>query len=210
MTPVSTSQNPSVPFDGLRLVLNLFRDQNGSYAVKCCEVIGAGFNNRTTFGTRNHIEDVVDDRLAASILNELEDVGPDHRVISLPNFALELPGLLLAHAHVIVSAATSRGQAILVRFRHVVGSIGKALKLDIGLSETPVRDSERMVSEFLQDLALPLLELLRPISNQPSMAFNEAPAAFEHVAARAKEVEVHIELLRRYSNSLPEATPDQS
>lgn len=190
-----------------RFVLNIVRNAEGAFRVKACEISAPDFTNRSTFGKKNQLEDVLNEDLARSLIARLQDVSDEHQVLSFPEFIVELPGLILAHAHVVAAETRNGVQSILVRFRHFIGALNYAFKATRGLTTSIAEQNERIATDMINDISMPLLNLVRSSAMEISMPMETAKGVIDRLAFRAQEIEFHIELIKRYARSLSLDSP---
>ena len=89
-------------FSDRTMTLNLILKGAGGISLRSCEVIGRGFRHRTSFQQVSAIDDVLVEDLAQAIRECLASLPDGTRVLSLPDFLVELPGLALSGAHVMI------------------------------------------------------------------------------------------------------------
>lgn len=185
--------------DSRRLVLKLEKRRDRTIHVLACEIAGPNFTNRTLFHGESQIATVLNPELAEAVFDKLAEVGPQHQVLSIPGFLLEMPGLTLSCMHIMVSEERDESQKIMVRFQTFLGSLGKVLRAKVGFDTAVVSNQEKIAIQVLSDIALPLLNLCR----LPEMAnISEKEGRVEEIrrllADRADEVAFHVELLKRF------------
>ncbi|MEM6341043.1 MAG: hypothetical protein AAF729_07825 [Pseudomonadota bacterium] len=181
-----------------KLVLKLKRRLNGSLEVLACEVLASSLTNRTVFHRSMDIFDVLNDRLSQAITRQLDDVGEARQIIALPELLVELPGLTLASAHVVVSKLVDGAQNIIFRFMQFLGSLDAALKPQIGVGGNSASYAEKLATDVLGDIALPLLNICQQTSAAKDAGQEDLKRAHDFLAKRAHEIEFQIELVKRF------------
>lgn len=183
---------------GRRLVLKLSRDPAGQVSVLACEVISSSFTNRTVFHGKSGLFDVLVDDLAAAVSRMLQALNGRRQVVSLPEFLLELPDLILSSVHMIVSEAADGAQKILLRFKRAFGHLGGALRARIGFDGPAPAAAEEIATDVLADIATPLLNLCRAPAPNGLREEQRMYQAQQNLADRAEEIAFYAELLKRY------------
>ena len=190
------------------LSLNLGLGNDGEVSVRSCEVLGRGFRNRTSFQDRNDISEVLVEKLALAIRLCLQTLPEGKYVLSLPEFLVELPGLALYGAHLLVMELKNGLQNAIFRFKEFVGSVNSAFHIDIGFHDPLPTQAERLATNVLADICMPLLNICHEFKFSDPAVAAHLPAGFSE---KAREFEFHTELLKRFvSNAgIGHATPAQ-
>ncbi|WP_282128511.1 hypothetical protein [Roseobacter litoralis] len=177
------------------LTLNLTLKTAEEVSVRSCEVIGRNFRNRVSFQETSELGDILVHRLSDAIKSSLKTLSAGAQVLSLPDFLIELPGLALAGAHVMVMEAKDGVRNAIFRFTEFMGTINNAFKLDIGFSEPYATHSEKLAVNILEEICLPILNLCRAfdmLNTTQDRAFAKA------ISDKAIEFEFQTELLKRF------------
>lgn len=177
------------------ITINLILRGDARISVRSCEVLGRGFRNRTSFQNVAELNDVLVAPLANAIRNSISTISDGAQVLSLPEFLVELPGLALSGAHVIIMEATDGARNAILRFKDFIGSINNAFRPDIGFQEPYATHSEKLAANVLADICLPLLNLCREM-DFAEIAGRGVPTA--DLLAKAREFEFQAELLKRF------------
>ena len=177
------------------LTLNLTLKTPQQVTVRSCEVIGRNFRNRVSFQESSHLDDVLVARLTEAIKSSLKTLAGGAQVLSLPDFLVELPGLALAGAHVMVMEAKDGVRNAIFRFTEFMGTINNAFKLDIGFSEPYATHSERLAISVLEEICLPILNLCRAFD---MLNMTQDQMFAKAVSDKAMEFEFQTELLKRF------------
>ena len=177
----------------ITLTLNLRTEDMVS--VRSCEVVGRWFRNRVSFQEHRSIDDVLVFGLAAAIRSCLNRVPESAHVLALPDFLVEIPGLVLSGVHVMEMEAQEGTRSAILRFQEFTGAINNAFCLDIGFQEPCQTQAEKLAVNVLEDICMPILDLCRTLQDKST---NRANEAFGRLADHAHEFEFQIELLKRY------------
>lgn len=195
MTTLPEIQSTRSELSERTLTLNLTLKPADVVSVRSCEVIGRNFRNRVSFQETSELEDILVDRLTDAIKSSLKTLSEGAQVLSLPDFLVELPGLALAGAHVMVMEAKDGMRNAIFRFNDFLGTVNNAFKLDIGFSEPYATHSEKLAVNILEEICLPILNLCRAfdiLNTTQDRAFAKA------ISDKAMEFEFQTELLKRF------------
>ena len=182
-------------FSDRTMTLNLILKGAGGISLRSCEVIGRGFRHRTSFQQVSAIDDVLVEDLAQAIRECLASLQDGTRVLSLPDFLVELPGLALAGAHVMIMEIKDGMRNAIFRFKEFLGSVDNAFRDEMGFHEPFANHAERLAINVLADICLPLLNLSRQLDFAPAGMRVGIP--FE-LRDRVQEFEFQTELLKRF------------
>lgn len=177
------------------VALNLTLKSKEVITLRSCEVLGRGFRNRVSFNEVRTIEDVLVDSLTSAIRSCLQTLPDGKHVLSLPDFLVEIPGLALSGAQVVVMEAKDGIRNAIFRFKHFVGAINNAFSADIGFQNIGSSHSEKLAVNVLAEICLPILNLCRSFE---AFSFGGDPRKSVDFADRAREFEFQTELLKRF------------
>ncbi len=177
------------------LTFNLTLNDDTTVSLRSCEVLGRTFRNRVSFNSTKMIDDVLVARLANAITSCLRTLPDGAHVLSLPEFLVELPGLVLSGVHVMVMEAKGGLRNAILRFKEFMGSVNSAFRHDIGFHEPYSNHSEKLAVNVLAEVCLPILNLCR--SFEELNFGNDRQRALE-ISDRAREFEFQTELLKRF------------
>ncbi len=178
------------------LTLNLILRGGQAISVRSCEILGQNFRNRVSFQGVNEINDVLVTSLALALRKSLASVPDDGpHVLALPEFIVEVPGLMLCGAHVMVMKARNGLRNAIVRFREFMGSVNEAFHHDLGFQGTDPSHTERLAASVFNDICLPMLNLCRDMEFARESGTVKVPA---ELIAKAQEFEFQAELLKRF------------
>ncbi|WP_245897296.1 hypothetical protein [Roseobacter denitrificans] len=168
-------------------------------SVRSCEVIGRNFRNRVSFQESCDLNTILAPRLTDAIRASLKTLSEGAQVLSLPDFLVELPGLVLAGAHVMVMEAKDGARNAIFRFTEFMGTVNNAFKLDVGFSEPYATHSDKLAVNILEEICLPILNLCRAFD---MLNLTQDRAFAKAISDKAMEFEFQTELLKRFiSNS---------
>lgn len=177
------------------LSLNLVVQPHGVVSIRSCEVLGRGFRNRVSFQHLAPIQDIMVGILAQAMDKCLNKLPEGAHVLSLPEFLVELPGLVLSGVHVMVMDAKDGVRNAIFRFKEFMGSINNAFRGDLGFSEAGSSHYEKLAMNVLEDICMPILNLCRSFE---TMNFGQNNLATMELQNRAREFEFQTELLKRF------------
>ena len=112
-----------------------------------------------------------------------------------PEFLVELPGLVLSGAHVMVMEAKDGIRNAILRFKEFMGAVNNAFRTDIGFHEPYSNHSEKLAVNVLAEVCLPLLNLCRRFED---LSFGHDRQRTMEISDRAREFEFQTELLKRF------------
>ncbi|WP_317959791.1 hypothetical protein [Phaeobacter inhibens] len=185
-----------------RFVVNMMAEKGETPYVRSCEVVSSTFRNRTSFVNTMPLEEVFCDSIAEGLNDCVNMLSGETQVISLPSLILEVPGLVLAGAHILTTVNDDGSQSIIIRFRISLGGIGYAFRPDVGFG-AGLEDLTREVSaQVLTDLALPLLNVLSATEAGLVDAESAIGSLSQQLADRVHEIRFQIELVKRYTDGL--------
>ncbi|MFK7882232.1 hypothetical protein [Roseobacter sp.] len=190
------------------LTLNLSLAENNEITLRSCEVLGRGFRNRVSFQERSKIDDILVARLAHSVRKCIATIPDGTHVLAMPEFLVELPGLVLSGVHVLIMKLKGGVRNAIFRIKDFMGALNNAFHQDIGFQEPYSNHAERLATNVLADICLPLLNMCREMEYAQIDTQDHLPSGF---ADRAKEFEFQTELLKRfiYNAGIGHAKPSQ-
>lgn len=177
------------------LTFNLILKDRADIALRSCEVLGLGFRTRTSFHEVSSIDDTLVERLAMAMRKCLATIPDGAHVLSLPEFLLELPGLALSGAHVLIMESRNGARNAIFRFKEFIGAVNFAFRENVAQTETLATHAERLAINVLADICLPILNISREMAfaNQRD---GERPST--EMADKVHEFEFQTELLKRF------------
>lgn len=195
MRPRSNYTARKLNFSSPSLSMNLILDGPDVVWLRSCEVVGNGVRSRISFADNRRMEDVVVHRLVQAIAINLRKLPEGAHVLSLPECLIEVPGLLLAGAHVMVTDVTETVRSVIFRFKEFVGAINRAFQVDVGIEADIPTQTEKLALEVLEDICMPLLNLWHSLD---SMIEPQGRTTGQHLLERAEEFRFRTELLKRF------------
>lgn len=177
------------------LTLNLALREDGTIHLRSCEVLGRGFRNRVSFQDTSDIDKILVAKLAHSIRKSMSSVPDGAHVLSLPEFLVEVPGLVLSGVHILIMEVKDGMRNAIFRFKEFIGALNNAFHPDIGFQEPYSTHAERLAANVLADICLPLLNMCRDMEHAQIDASKRLPQGFSE---RAQEFEFQTELLKRF------------
>lgn len=132
MNVVAMTDSTETGEDQRRFIVNLMAEKGETPYVRSCEVVSSAFRNRTSFVNTMPLEEVFCDSIAEGLNDCVNMLSGETQVISLPSLILEVPGLVLAGAHILTTVNDDGSQSIIIRFRISLGGIGYAFRPDVG------------------------------------------------------------------------------
>ncbi|UWR78012.1 hypothetical protein K4L04_08770 [Phaeobacter inhibens] len=202
MNVVAMTDSTETGEDQRRFIVNLMSEKGETPYVRSCEVVSSAFRNRTSFVNTMRLEEVFCASIAEGLNDCVNMLSGETQVISLPSLILEVPGLVLAGAHILTTVNDDGSQSIIIRFRISLGGIGYAFRPDVGFG-AGLEDLTREVSaQVLTDLALPLLNVLSATEAGLVDAESAIGSLSQQLADRVHEIRFQIELVKRYTDGL--------
>lgn len=191
------------------LTLNLILNGGGQISLRSCEVIGQGFRHRTSFQNVNYIGDVLVERLVRAIEDAVCSIPDAAHVLALPEFLVEVPGLVLSGAHVMIMEIKDGCRNAIFRFKEFMGGVNNAFLEEMGFHEPYSSHAEKLATNVLADICLPLLNLCRHLEFSPIGVTGGIPA---NLSDRVQEFEFQTELLKRFvfNAGMGHARPSQA
>lgn len=177
------------------LTFNLVVQEDQSIVIRSSEMLGQGFRNRISFQGSGDIDKVLAPKLAHALHKCIATIPDGTQVLSLPDFLVELPGLVLSGAHILIMEVKDGVRNTIFRFKEFMGALNNAFQSNIGLQEPYANHAERLATNVLADICLPLLNMCHDLEYAQIDAKNRLPHGFSE---RAREFEFQTELLKRF------------
>lgn len=177
------------------LTLNLILKGGKEISLRSCEVIGRGFRHRTSFQHVTAISDVLVADLVKAIEDAVASIPDAAHVLALPEFLVELPGLALSGAHVMIMEIKDGCRNAIFRFKEFMGGVNNAFLEELGFSEPYASHAEKLATNVLADICLPLLNLCRQLEFTHVGVTGGMPPG---LSDRVQEFEFQTELLKRF------------
>lgn len=181
-----------------RFIVNLWSADGAHPEVRSCEITSPEIRNRTSFSKNVAISDIFVDELARALEDCLSKLSGSTEVLSLPSFALELPGLVLAGAQIMVTKADSGALSFIFRFKLTMGGINRAFKADVGLNENMQDHAARLSADVMADIALPLLDICAAAEFGMITEESRISDRLNLISEQSHEIRFRVELLKRF------------
>ncbi len=188
--------------DADTFVINLHRDASASPVVASVELVLPEVRNRYSFKPRKRLHDVFTADFADSLEAALNRLGADERIVSLPEFVYEIPGLIMSGLRILLTAAEDGSETIMLRIRRYIGTVKSLFRFDpaMAVSSTSVR--ERIAVDVLEDIISPLFDLISlDVPGMEEIIEKHAPAIRKRISElslRQEEIVFLTGLLQRY------------
>lgn len=205
MTARKANFQMSSDLSGRQMFLNLAIQENGRINVRSCEIVGPKFRTRTSFHDLSDIDDILMPQLAETVKDCLKEMPEGSQVVSLPELFVEMPGLVLSSAHVLVMTVNDGVRHAIVRFKEFLGAVNRAFLPQIGFQDSILTYNERLATNILREVCLPILNMCRELEFVDKGAGNFP----KRLAERSNEFEFQTELLKRYIRSTSPADTEE-
>ena len=198
-------------FSAPRFVITMYANQDGDVEVRSCELVGDTFRNRTSFQTRSGLDDVFCETVAEGLRFCLSKLTMGNEVLSLPEFAIEAPGLTLGSARVLVSKPADGIVSIIVRFKFFLGGIDRIFRSSVGFDSAMRYYNEEIATSVLVDITLPILNICNSVEMGDLDDAARIESFVQKLAERTHEMRFQTELLKRFieSKSRMKTMPDR-
>lgn len=179
-----------------RLTINLVIQENGLISVQSCEISGKKFLNRTSFRNAQSLSDVFVDELATTLDECLTAMPEGAHMLSLPDFLIEIPGLTLSGARILVSEIRGGARNVIIRIKEFLGAFVRVLKPNIGFDEALSTNTEKLALSALMDICIPILNFAR----SPELKMMDPDGRIRDMTEmKLREFEFNAELLKRFA-----------
>ncbi|MBW4708100.1 hypothetical protein KX928_09900 [Roseobacter sp. YSTF-M11] len=191
------------------LTINLILKDDQTVTVRSCEVLARGLRNRVSFQDKSTLDTIFVDKLAHAVRKCLATIPDGAHVLSVPEFLVELPGIALSGVHVLIMEVKDGMRNAIFRFKEFLGALNLAFLPDIGFMEPYTNHAEKLATNVLADICLPLLNMCRDLEYAQVDTRDHLPNGF---ADRAREFEFQTELLKRFifNAGIGHAEPSQT
>lgn len=186
--------------EGNYFVVTMRKNDCGMVYVRSCEIIGSKFRNRTSFGENATLDTAFVDRLSTALLDCVEKISQEVEMLSLPNFVIELPHLVLAGPRLIASKLEDGSTHIIMRFASFLGAINSAFRYDLGFSCNLIEHSSTLAAKVLGDLAAPILNICTSAELEAPSVADKLGNFGKKLAENSYELRFQIELLSRFAS----------
>lgn len=183
--------------DNDTFVINM-KIENGAPAITSCEVVARQHKHKILFRRPRPAAEVLTPQLAEQLDAMMEEIGGAKRVYSSPDYHLALPRLILGGLRVILTEMRDGVQYVFIRFRHFIGGLADAFRVELGFDTPTLPHRERIAVEALVDIVSPWLDILRDLDTGRPGLGAAAMERLEEMAGRSEELSFHLSLLMSY------------
>lgn len=188
--------------DNDRFVVHLSRRGDGEVMVTSIDLQHSDIRNRYTFKQGRNLHEVFTPGLAQAMNSALANLVKGERIVSLPDFSVALPGVVLGGLRILRTKTEDGVDLIMLRVREFVGSIKSAFRFDQTMAVDSISMRERIAVEVLRDIVNPLLDIMSIANDSPGDVLdNNADAVrrqLRRMSNRQDEVNFYTGLLKRY------------
>jgi len=197
-------------------VVHVIRGKNAEIRVSSVELMQPDLRNRYSFRNARSLSELFVRELADALEGALKRFERGARILSMPDFTVQLPGLVLGGLRLLSTRLEDGTDAIMMRVREYVGSIKSAFRFDHAFSLDSPCVRERIAVEVLKDIVNPLLDILSIAKEAPPEVLRSNSDALNRqlrrMGARQEELSFYTGMLQRYiagcredaqSNQLP-------
>jgi hypothetical protein len=183
-------------------VVHVTRNKNAELRVSSVELMQPDLRNRYSFRTPRALHELFVKELADALDAALKRFERGARILSMPDFTVQLPGLVLGGLRLLATRLEDGTDVIMVRVREYVGSIKLAFRFDhaMALESSSVR--ERIAVEVLKDIVNPLLDILSIAKEAPPEVLRSNSDALNRqlrrMGSRQEELSFYTGMLQRY------------
>lgn len=185
-----------------RFVVHVTRTKNARVRVMSVELQHADMRNRYSFKQGRSLSEVFVEPLAEALAKALRGVAGEDRIVSMPDFKLSLPGVVMGGLRILCTKAEDGMEVIMLRLREYIGAAKSALKFDPSLASDTSTVRERIAVEVLRDIVNPLLDILSIARDAPAEVIDNNSEAIrrqlKRMDARQDEIHFYTGLLKRY------------
>jgi len=188
--------------DNDRFVVHLSHRPDGEVMVTSIDLQHSDIRNRYSFKQGRGLHDVFTPGLAQALNAALRNLVKGERIVSLPDFSVTLPGVVLGGLRILRTKTEDGVDLIMLRVREFVGSIKSAFRFDQSMVIDSISMRERIAVEVLRDIVNPLLDIMSIAGDAPGdVVDNNADAIrrqLRRMSSRQDEINFYTGLLKRY------------
>ena len=183
-------------------VVHVTRNKNAELRVSSVELMQPDLRNRYSFRTPRALHELFVKELADALDAALKRFERGARILSMPDFTVQLPGLVLGGLRLLATRLEDGTDVIMVRVREYVGSIKSAFRFDHAMSLESSCVRERIAVEVLKDIVNPLLDILSIAKEAPPEVLRSNSDALNRqlrrMGSRQEELSFYTGMLQRY------------
>ena len=158
--------------------------------------------NRYSFKDDRSLEATFVDNVVVQVRRALESVSVSDRLVSLPDFEITLPNLILSGLRILVTRAEDGVEYLMLRFRRFVGALKSVFRFDTSMAVESPAMREKIAVEVLHDIVTPLFDIMslnaqgldHLVENHTSLLRKR----IKTIARRQEEIAFYISMLQRY------------
>lgn len=188
--------------DNDRFVVHLSRHNDGEVMVTSVELQHADIRNRYSFKQGRSLPEIFTAPLAQALNEALANLVRGERIVSLPDFQVALPGVVLGGLRILRTSVEDGVDRIMLRVREYVGTLKSAFRFDDAMTVDSVSMRERIAVEVLRDIVNPLLDIMSIASDAPGDVVDKNAEAIRRqlrrMSNRQDEINFYTGLLQRY------------
>jgi hypothetical protein len=184
------------------LVVHVIRGKDAEISVNSVELLQPDIRNRYSFRRPRPLSELFVGDLAAALEDALQRFERGARIMSMPDFSVQLPGLVLGGLRLLSTRLEDGTDAIMVRVRDYVGAIKTAFRFDSAMAMETTSVRERIAVEVLRDIVNPLLDILSIAKDAPPEVLRDNSEALNRqlrrMGSRQEELSFYTGMLQRY------------
>lgn len=188
--------------DNDRFVVHLSRRGDGEVTVTSIDLQHSDIRNRYSFKQGRSLHEVFTPALAQAMNSALANLVKGERIVSLPDFSVALPGVVLGGLRILRTKAEDGVDLIMLRVREFVGSIKSAFRFDQTMVIDSISMRERIAVEVLRDIVNPLLDIMTIVGDAPADVLDNNSDTIRRqlrrMSSRQDEINFYTGLLKRY------------
>ncbi len=188
--------------EGDSFIVHLIRPEGKEAYVASLELVLPDMRNRYSFKDGRSIDATFVDSVVVEIRNALSSVQVSDRLVSLPDFEIALPNLILSGLRILVTRAEDGVEYLMLRFRRFVGALKSVFRFDSSMAlSTPIM-RERIAVEVLHDIITPLFDIMslnaRGLDHLMENHTSLLRKRISTISKRQEEITFYISMLQRY------------
>ena len=139
-----------------KLVINLWRNSDGVIFTRNIEILDEVTRVRFTFGSDLQVSEIFTEAAVRALTDVLDDASQQSGMLSMPDLKIQLQGILLSGCRVIVTAAETGIEHIMVRFVKYYGRITSLFREGFSQKDSLAEDAVDHAVCALEQVYLPL------------------------------------------------------
>jgi hypothetical protein len=173
---------------------------NGLIVVKSCELTGGVYHHRSSFRAPDTPLSVFRDEISDVLRDFMGQARGNTQIMAVPDFSLEIPGLTLLGAQIIVGTSQEGEVSATIVFKSVLGGVDAVLK-DQALHDVTTSRRKVFETDVMLDIAQPILDMFSNFDVEPSQASpSQVQEMLQAVIENTHELQFRAELLKRFIN----------